>query len=96
MTSDEQTFFEWVGAGAATAFSTILWWIWDKLVKKVEKSDDKIAAIDKALDDHRVYSADQYVKKDAIDRIHTRIDGIGKDVSDIKTMLISTLSGKHP
>jgi len=83
MTIDDQSLFDWAFKGIVGLLVTILSWIAGKQIKNGERTQ-------KELDDHRLYSAKNYIEKDAMDRVHDRIDEVS---NDIKTLL--TRTGKH-
>lgn len=63
-------------------------WLWNRLVGAVVKNRDDLA-------DHKLYVAENYIKKDVVERIHNRLDQMGENISDIKTLMVSTINGKH-
>jgi hypothetical protein len=79
---------EWCFKGLVSIMLTVCGWMLVMLVKAVDKNRDEIAS-------HRLHVADNYVKKDVIERIHTRIDEMGVNIGDIKTLIITTVNGGH-
>jgi uncharacterized protein YlzI (FlbEa/FlbD family) len=82
---DDSNLFEWVFKGLVGLVLGAGALMWKGLVKRVEDTE-------KGLNDHMLYSAKNYIEKDAIDRVHERIDDVSKD---IKTLLTRVGHGKH-
>lgn len=93
MTLDDQSLFDWAFKGIVGLFVTILTWMAGKQMKATEKNAE-------AITEHRIYSEGTYIKNDALNRVHLRIDegnkqtaenfnNIHKEVSEIKTILIN-------
>ncbi len=91
--SDENTIMEWSFKGLVGVILTIGGWLWVQLVKAVSKNRDDLA-------DHKLHVADNYIKKDVVERIHDRIDDLAEketveklsdEVSEIRTDIKSIL-----
>lgn len=87
MDANDPGLFEWIFKGLVSLVLTVGGWMWVMLVRAVGKNRDDLA-------DHKLHVADNYVKRDVIERIHTRIDEMNENISDIKTLIVTTLGGK--
>lgn len=67
--SDDLSFFEWAFKGLVGVVLTAGWWLWTKLVTAVSKNKDDLA-------EYKLHVADNYIKKDVVERIHDRIDDL--------------------
>jgi len=91
--SEEYSMLEWGFKGLVSAALAAGGWLWARLVNSVNQNRDEIAA-------HKLHVAENYIKKDMVERIHNRIDElaekesverladeIGELRSDIKSIL---------
>lgn len=88
MVSDE---ISWVEGGFKLLVGvaiTVFGWLWSRLVNYVVKNHEDIV-------EHKLHVSENYVKKDVIERIHSRIDEMSENISDIKTLIVTTLNGNH-
>jgi isocitrate dehydrogenase kinase/phosphatase len=67
--SDDVSFIEWGFKGLVAVVLTVGGWLWTKLVGAVGKTKDDLA-------EYKVHVADNYIKKDVVERIHDRIDDL--------------------
>lgn len=81
-------YLEYIFKGLVGLVGIMLGW---NIKKQVQLTEE----IRKDLDSHKLYSAKNYIEKDVVDRIHTRIDSIDKKMDDVKDLLITTTSGKR-
>lgn len=84
MTLDDQSLFDWAFKGIVGLFVTVLSVFANKQVRATEHNRDE-------LDAHKLNVAENYIKKDVVDRIHERIDDMSKD---IKTLIGSVGNSK--
>lgn len=76
--------FDWIFKGIVGLFVTVLTWLAGKQITATERNREEI-------DEHKLYVAEEYIKKDVVDRIHERIDSMG---TDIKTLLSRVGEGR--
>lgn len=91
--SDEISLLEWGFKGLVGAALTVGWYLWTSLVKVVSKNKDDLA-------EYKTHVAENYIKKDVIERVHTRLDGLAEkeaverlseEMSEIRTDIKSIL-----
>lgn len=73
----------------------IMGYFFKKRDERIEENEMDIDDIVETINEHKLYVSENYVKKDVIERIHVRIDGIADDIGDIKTLIVETLNGSH-
>lgn len=77
--------FDWAFKAIVGLLVTVLSWIAGRQVKASERTQ-------RELDEHKLYAAKNYIEKDAMDRVHDRIDEVSNDV---KTLLSRVGERKH-
>ncbi len=80
MQIDDQDLFKWVSGAVMSVLALFT-------RRQIKQMDDT----KRELDEHKLYAAKNYIEKDALDRVHERIDEMG---SDIKTLLTRVGQGK--
>lgn len=69
--SDDVSFMEWGFKGLVGVALAVGGWLWTNLVKAVSKNKDDLA-------EYKVHVADNYIKKDIIERVHNRLDTLAE------------------
>lgn len=92
MTADipvsDMSWLEWAFKGLVGVVFTAGWWLWTKLVSAVSKNKDDLA-------EYKVHVSDNYIKKDVIERVHTRLDDMADkdDLSKVSDEVSEIRSG---
>lgn len=85
MNVGDSDLFEWVFKGLVGFVLTAGAFMWNGLVKRVEKTESK-------LESHEIYSAKNYVERPDLNRVYDSLNEMSKD---IKTLLGKVGQGKN-
>lgn len=80
--------------GAGGAATGLVWWAISNMKKRIEKNERDITDARMELEKHRTYSEGVYAKNITIERVHERIDEMGKKQDDMFQFLINKLGNK--
>ena len=80
--------------GAGVSATGLVWWTINGIKKRVDKNERDISDARLDLEKHRTYSEGVYAKNVTIERVHERIDEMGKKQDDMFQFLITKLGNK--
>jgi len=69
--------------GFAVALGGVMWAVMSYITSKNERVHTRIDEVEKAHEDHRVYIAEHYMKKEEVARIEAKLDKLQESITTV-------------